>query len=223
MEKYLNLLSQTALFEGVSSEDLPLMLNCLGAYQRTYAKDEYLLHLGEPTSALHIVLEGNVFLVRDDYAGNRKILASIAAGQLFAETFACLHGQCLNFDAITQEPTEVLSLEIAKVLHTCTSACQFHNKVIQNLLYIMAEQNLGLSVKMEHLCQRTTREKLLSYLAEQCRKQQCAAIDIPFNRQQLADYLSVDRSAMSKELSRLREEGIIAYHKNHFRLQTAVE
>ena len=216
--KYVPLLQQTTLFAGVGEEQLPLMLNCLGAYSKTYGKDEYVLHLGTKISAISIVLSGSVFLIRDDYAGNREILANILPGQLFAESFACLRQEYLNFDVIAQEATEILFLDIQKVLTICSSACEFHNKVIQNLHYLLAEQNLQLSVKMEHVCQRSTREKLLSYLNEQCRKHNSRTFSIPFNRQQLADYLSVDRSAMCKELSHLRQEGLIEYQKNHFHL-----
>ena len=205
--KYVPLLQQTTLFAGVGEEQLPLMLNCLGAYSKTYGKDEYVLHLGTKISAISIVLSGSVFLIRDDYAGNREILANILPGQLFAESFACLRQEYLNFDVIAQEATEILFLDIQKVLTICSSACE-----------LLAEQNLQLSVKMEHVCQRSTREKLLSYLNEQCRKHNSRTFSIPFNRQQLADYLSVDRSAMCKELSHLRQEGLIEYQKNHFHL-----
>ena len=222
-EKYLALLQQTTLFRGVDSDKLPLMLNCLSAYSKKYAKDEYVLHWGEQSATLSIVLSGSVFLIRDDYAGNREILAGVLPGQLFAETFACLQQERLNFDVIAQEATEILFLDIQKVLTICTSACEFHNRVIQNLLYLLAEQNLELSVKMGHICQRTTREKLLSYLVEQKQKHHSADFAIPFNRQQLADYLSVDRSAMCKELSRMQKEGLLSYHKNHFCLLLSAE
>lgn len=223
MERYLPLLRQTALFAGVGSEQLPLMLNCLGAYRKSYRRGDYIFHQEERLSTLCIVLQGSVFLLRDDYAGNREIIAAFRPGQLFGEAFACLPQQPLHCDAIAQEPTELLFLEIRKVLTVCSSACEFHHRVIENLLYLLAEQNLRLNLKLEHLSHRTTREKLLSYLHEQSRGSRSRSFSIPFNRQQLADYLAVDRSAMCRELSRLQREGLISYHKNIFCLQDAEE
>ena len=131
-------------------------------------------------------------------------------GQLFAESFACMRGSVLNVSVVTDAPSVVLYLNVRQLLTTCSSACEFHNRVIMNLLSDLADKNLSFNEKLTHMAQRTTREKLLSYLSAESIRQDSQVFDIAYNRQQLADYLSVDRSAMSNELCKLRDEGIIA-------------
>ena len=132
--------------------------------------------------------------------------------------FACLRDVPLSVTATAAAPAQVLFLDVERVLHVCPSACAFHSRVVRNLLHLLAGKNYRLTEKLEHISRRTTREKLLSYLAAQSRAAHSAAFAIPFNRQQLADYLAVDRSAMSKELARMRADGLIEYERNRFRL-----
>ena len=216
MEKYLKVVEQAKLFKGIGEQEAVSMLSCLGAYQRSYQKGDCVFRKGERITAVALLLDGAVHIRKEDYWGNLSILNEISAGEVFGETYACLEvGEMLN-NAVAVKNSQVLFLDVKRVLTTCSSACQFHGKLIQNLLSVLALKNKMLTQKLEHMSQRTTREKLLSYLSEQSLREGRPSFDIPFNRQQLADFLSVDRSAMSNELCRMRDEGILEFERNHF-------
>jgi len=165
-----------------------------------------------------IVLSGRALALREDFWGNRTILFEIEPSDLFAEAFSCAGAATLPLSIMATETTEVLFLEYRRVVTSCTSACAFHSKLIQNMLQIVAKNNLALLEKIEHITKRTTRKKLLSYLSEQARIKGSSAFEIPFNRQELADYLAVERSAMSVELSNMKDSGLLRYRKNRFEL-----
>ena len=216
MEKYLKVVEQSKLFKGIGEKETASMLSCLGAYQRSYQKGDCVFRKGERITAVALLLDGAVHIRKEDYWVNLSILNEISAGEVFGETYACLEvGEMLN-NAVAVKNSQVLFLDVKRVLTTCSSACQFHGKLIQNLLSVLALKNKMLTQKLEHMSQRTTREKLLSYLSEQSLREGRPSFDIPFNRQQLADFLSVDRSAMSNELCRMRDEGILEFERNHF-------
>ena len=148
--------------------------------------------------------------------GNRNIISKVLPAQIFAESFACTPGSHLYVSIVAEEPCKILLLNLKRVLHTCSSSCVFHHIIIRNLLSEIAKKNIQLNEKLIHMAQRTTREKLLSYLSAERNRHNSTVFDIPYNRQQLADYLSVDRSAMSNELCKMRDEGLIEFNKNHF-------
>lgn len=213
-------LKNTALFQGIEPNEMEPLLHCMSATQKSYAKGDTIYRIGEPIRSVGLVTSGLIHLVKDDFWGNRSILAEVACGELFGETYACVPSEPLGVSVIATKPTEVLFLDIRKILTVCSSACGFHTRLIHNLLSVLAQKNLLLTKKMEHITKRNTREKLLSYLSSESLKKGSSIFEIPFNRQQLAEYLSVDRSAMSNELSKLREEGILEFHKNKFQLKT---
>lgn len=206
------------LFEGIDEKEKKAMLSCLEARKKSYLSGNIVFRRGGHTSYMGLVLSGAVHMVKDDFWGNRSILGEASAGSMFGEVYACLADRKLEVDVVAVEDTEVLFLDVKKILTVCSSACVFHTRLIRNLLTIMAEKNLMLTHKMEHMAQKNTRDKLLSYLSMESMKSGSAEFTIPFNRQQLADYLSVDRSAMSRELSHMKEEGILEYQRNRFRL-----
>lgn len=210
------------LFDGIKEDDRSEMLKCLNAKKKQYKKGSTVLGRGGRTSEMGMVLEGSVHMVKDDFWGNRSILGQASPGQMFGEVYACLPRQGLEVDVIAAEDTEVLFLDVKRILTVCSSACSFHTRLIRNLLTILAEKNLMLTHKMEHMAQKSTRDKVLSYLSMEAEKQGGPEFAIPFNRQQLADYLSVDRSAMSRELSRMKAEGLLDYHRNRFRLKNLI-
>ena len=210
------------LFDGIKEDDRSEMLKCLNAKKKQYKKGSTVLGRGRRTSEMGMVLEGSVHMVKDDFWGNRSILGQASPGQMFGEVYACLPWQGLEVDVIAAEDTEVLFLDVGRILTVCSSACSFHTRLIRNLLMILAEKNLMLTHKMEHMAQKSTRDKVLSYLSMEAEKQGGPEFAIPFNRQQLADYLSVDRSAMSRELSRMKAEGLLDYHRNRFRLKNLI-
>lgn len=214
-----SVLKKSPLFLGIEHSELESMLHCLSAIEKKYDKNELILHQGEQVDAMGLVLSGHIHIVKDDFWGKRTILSDVTPSQLFAESFACIKHQDLTVSVLAVAPTTVLFLDVKRILHTCSSACVFHTRLIQNLLSILAEKNIMLTGKMDHITKRTTREKLLSYLSAESLKAGSPIFQIPFNRQQLAEYLAVDRSAMSQELSKLQKEHYLTYHKNVFQLK----
>ena len=202
-------LSQTALFRGCSPRETADMLQCLRAERRVYEKDRVICHAGDTVEALGLVLSGGV---------NKSILSHVGAGRIFAETYACLPGEPLMVDAVAAQRTEVLFLNTARLLRTCPSACAHHAALIRNLLAVTSQKNLALSRRIFHTSPKTIRGRLLSYLSAQALRENSRSFAIPFDRQQLADYLGVDRSALSAELGRMRAEGLIRFRKNEFEL-----
>jgi len=218
MEKNFALIKNASLFRGVEETELEAMMGCLEPRFSHYQKGEFIYRQGETITRMGMVLTGSVHIQEEDFWGNRSILAHAEAGQSFGEVYACLRGEALRFSVIAAEPCSIMFLDALRILTTCGASCRFHNQLIRNLLSELAQHNAELTRKISHLAQRSTREKLLSYLSEQSLRQGSPRFDIPFNRQQLADYLCVDRSAMSNELSKLRDEGVVEFEKNRFHL-----
>ncbi len=194
------------------------MLACLNVQKKTYKKKDVVMLEGQKVSAVGIVLAGKVQIIKEDFTGNRTILSEAAQGQLFAESFSCVQTDKLPVTVISAAESEILWVDYQRIISTCSSVCKFHLKLIENMLKILATKNIMLNKKIEHLSKRTTREKLLSYLSDQAAQYGSNEFDIPFSRQELADYLSVDRSAMSNELSKLQNEGVLQFHLKHFSL-----
>lgn len=211
-----SLLEQTLLFSGIEPQEIHTMLNCLSPVKQHYKKGNFIFQSGEKIHAMGMVLSGAVHIIKEDFWGNRTIISEASAGSLFGEVYACTFSSPAEVSAIAAESCEILFLNVGKVMNVCTSACTFHTRLIHNLLSVLAEKNLMLTRKMEHMSKKTTREKLLSYLSAESLKKGTPSFEIPFNRQQLAEYLSVDRSAMSNELSKLRDEGLLTFYKNKF-------
>lgn len=218
MEKYLPILSASSLFSGVEADSLLAMLHCLSPRIMLYHKDEIILHAGENTRELAIVLEGEIHILHEDFWGNRNILSALSAGDLFAESFAAAQNVPLNISVLAVEDSQVMFLNLTRVLSTCSNVCPHHRRIIENLISSLAEKNRRLNEKLAHLSQRSIREKLLSYLSAEAVRRGSATFELPFNRQELADYLSVDRSALSAELSKLKREGLVDYHRSSFKI-----
>lgn len=216
----LSVLRTSGIFSGISEEETEKMLHCLEVRPETFQKDEYILRAGDRVEAFGLVITGKVMIIQEDFWGNRNILAAVGAGHCFAETFACSPGAVLNVSVIAETNVQVLFLNVKRILTTCPSTCSHHNRMIRNLLSELAEKNLRLNEKITHLGQRSRRAKILSYLSAEAQRHGSAEFDIAFSRQQLADYLSVDRSGLSMELSRMQEEGLLEYRKNHFVLKS---
>lgn len=219
MKKYLKLLKNTKLFEGITEAEIETVLGCLSASVMRYKKGDIVFHRGERITSVALLLEGGIHIQKEDYWGNLSILNEISEGDIFGEVYACLGNDKILNHAVAVKPSVVLFLDVGRILTLCSSACRFHGRLVRNLLSVLALKNKMLTQKLEHMSQRTTREKLLSYLSEQSLRTGSSSFTIPFNRQQLADFLSVDRSAMSNELSKMRDEGILLFEKNHFVLK----
>lgn len=218
MERYLSALKRTRLFAGIKEEEIASLLRCLNARMKHYEKGAYIFRQGERIGEIALLLEGSLHIQRDDYWGNRSILGSIGAGELFGEAYMGAESSTMHHDVVAVTDSAVIFFDVRRVITTCPSACRFHAMVVQNLFFAISEKNRKLVQKLGHMSKRTTREKLISYLSEAAERSGSASFTIPFNRQQLADFLSVDRSAMSNELSKMRDEGLLTYEKNSFRL-----
>lgn len=212
------ILSNCALFSGIREEDRIPMLGCLGARQVRCEKHQVIFREGDPATTIGIVLEGSVQIIREDYYGNRSILTRIGPAGLFGETFACAGAEAFPVSAVAAEDGSVLLLDSRRITATCSNACGFHHQMIYNMLQVVAKKNLILNQKIEIISRRTTREKLMAYLLLQAKQHGSESFTIPYDRQALADYLEVERSAMSAELSKLRKDGILECEKNRFRL-----
>ena len=218
MKKYIEILKKTKLFAGIGGEDIDAMLTCLGATVRTYQKGEYIFREGEHIRYITVLLEGSILVQRDDYWGNRSIVSRIGVGEMFGEAYATPNSGALLNDVVALEDSTVIFFDVNRILTLCPSACRFHSMTVQNLVCAISEKNRGLVAKLGYMSNRSTRSKLLAYLSDEAKKQNSSSFEIPFNRQQLADYLSVDRSAMSNELCKMRDEGILKFEKNKFTL-----
>ena len=218
MKKYISILKRTQMFSGVGENEIESMLSCLGARLYEFSKGEYVIRQGERLSDIIVLVDGNLHIQKDDYWGNRSILGKISVGEMFGEAYVAPDSGTVLNDVVAVEKSMVIFFDVKRILTTCSSACRFHNLVVQNMFFTISEKNRKLVQKLGHMSKRTTREKLISYLSEEAKKQKSSKFTIPFNRQQLADFLSVDRSAMSNELCKMRDEGLIEFEKNNFKL-----
>lgn len=216
-KNHLEAAASSTLFQGVGKDEIGAMLKCLDARLLSFQKGETVYAVDDIVTDLGLVVKGSLFLSRPDYRGNVMLLEKEEEGDLFGESTACLGEGRSDVDVIAAEPSDVIFLNVGRVLKTCSSACVFHQRMIRNLLYGIAEKNRQLNHKLEHISKRTTKEKLLSYLTAHCGPEETEWFTIPLNRQQLADYLCVDRSAMSWELCRMRDDGILEFQRNRFR------
>ena len=223
MQEFFDVLQVCPLFTGIDRLDWEGMLACLGAHVTRAKKNQVILSEGDPAKYVGIVLSGSVQIVKVDYYGNRSIVARAEPGELFAESFACAGAAELPVSAVADTETAVMLIDCKRILTSCSNACAFHTRMIHNLLRVVALKNLQLNQKIEVTAKRTTREKLMAYLVSQAKQQGTDSFQIPFDRQALADYLQVERSAMSAELGKLRREGVLESKKNQFRLLRELE
>lgn len=219
MNDFLSVIRSSQLFSGISENELTAMLSCLNAKKEEFPKDTFLLRTGDTTESIGFVLSGNILVIQEDIWGNRNIISKAGPGQTFAASYACAPGSVLNISVFAETPVTVMFLNIKRILNICPSACAHHSRMIRNLLGELAMKNLHVNEKLTHMGQRTTRSKLMSYFSSEAQRLGKYEFDIPFSRQQLADYLTVERSGLSLELGKMRKDGILDFHKNHFILK----
>ena len=211
-------ISNTRVFKGLTEEETKSALKCLKAYIKEYNKGDVIYHSGSVVDAIGLVVSGGVNIEQNDVWGNVSILDNIGAGRVFAEAYVCAKKAILMIDVVAAEPSKILFLNMNIIAETCDNSCPFYMKIVQNMLSIMAEKNLNLSRKISHTTPKSIRDRLLSYLSYQAAVQGRNQFEIPFNRLQLANYLCVDRSALSNELGKMKRDGLISYEKNKFSL-----
>ena len=219
MKEFLPVIRSSSLFSGISETELTAMLSCLETREERFPKDTFLLRTGDTAESIGLVLSGSVLVIQEDIWGNRNILSKAGPGQTFAAAYACAPGSLLNVSVLAETPVTAMFLNVKRVLNVCPSACEHHSRIIRNLLGELAEKNLRFGEKLTHMGQRTTRAKLMSYFSAEAQRLGTYEFDIPFSRQQLADYLAVERSGLSLELGKMRSEGLLDFHKSHFILK----
>ena len=225
MEPYLSLIKKSPLFCGITEADVLPLLEHLKVRKKKYQKGEFLFYSGDTVPYIGLVLDGAVHIIQEDYWGNRNILSQIPAGFFFGEAFACLPESLATVDVVAASDTVIMQVHVDNVLHAGQVLTPAQARFMINLLAMMAEKNRLLTEKnrlltekIRYLTQRSTRQKIVLYLSDLARKKGKATFSLPFNRQQMADFLSVDRSALSAELSKMKKEGLIDYRKDKFTL-----
>ena len=219
-----NFLEKTMLFKGMKEPEIKNLIVCTSAHPKSFKKDEIIYRAGDIAGNVGLVLTGSVNMVVNYYWGNSNIFSHIAPGQIFAETYTAIPGKELLTDVVAAEDTDIMFMSMNCITDSCSKGCKWHNRMVHNLVQIMAQKNLDMSMRMMHTASRTIRDRLLSYFSEQASINNGPEFSIPFSRQQLADYLGVERSALSNELSKMQKEGLISFHKNDFKLlQTTVK
>lgn len=210
-------LSNIPLFNGIEENNIEDMLKCLGSFEKKYKKGQTIFSEGETIDCIGIVLKGMVVIEHSDVWGNNSIIGNADVGSIFGEVYASTNKPLLICVSATQDST-ILFINLSRLLSTCNNSCKFHSTLIRNLLNICAYKNLQLSQKIINTTSKSIRGRLLSYFSECIKKYDSYYFEIPYNRQQLADYLNVDRSAMCNELSKMQKDGILEYDKNYFKL-----
>ena len=215
-----NLITQlkSPLFDGIKPSDMKPMLHCIGYHVAKYSKGEIIAFEGENLKHIGIVLSGSVDMIKEDLWGNKTMLIRTRQNELFGETFACGNDSMSVVTFVVSEDATVMFMPFSRVMHSCTMACEFHHRLLENMVKLIAEKNRDLMQKLDIISKRTIREKLLTYLSIQSQRQNSRYFDSPLGRVELAEYLCVDRSALTRELAKMKDDGLIDYDKNCFKI-----
>lgn len=216
----ITILEKSPLFSGMTPDEIQHILNCLGNRRKAYRKNEYIFMEGEENPKVGVILSGSVQAIKETKSGGLILINQMYPGDTFGLSYVCADVKHLPISIISGGNTEILFIELDQLVRTCQNACQFHVDMIKNALRILAEKNLFLDSKLYYISQKTIRERIQSYLEDQESRHESSEFEVPFNREQLADFLCVDRSALSRELSNMKKEGIIDYRKNWFQLHS---
>lgn len=209
---------KSPLFDGITPEDRKTMLGCIGYHIGTFQKGDIVAFEDENIKHIGILLSGTVDMVKEDLWGNKTMLVRMRKDELFGETFACGEDNLSVVTFMVSEDAKILFIPFDRVMHSCTMACVFHHRLIENMVHIIANKNRDLMRKVEVVSKRSIREKLLTYLSIQAQAQESRYFEIPLGRVELAEYLCVDRSALTRELVKMKDDGLIDYDKNCFRI-----
>jgi len=215
MIEFYNIFKTVGLFKDIKASELESLMICMGAYTKKVKKGKILLLAGSKPQYIGVVLAGQINIVRDDYDGNRSLLAAITPGQIFAEALCCAGIPESPVTVFAAVDSIVLLMGFSRIMQTCPSSCSFHTRLIGNMLGLLAQKNLMLQSRIEIIGLKSVRAKVLLYL-ESFFPKRGEEITIPFNREELANFLCIDRSALSHELARMKNDGLIEYRKNVF-------
>jgi len=212
-------LADMVLFQGIEKENIGILLGCLGSYPRSYSKGERIVFEEDAVRNIGIVINGSVHMVKEDVWGNTTIMSRMTRGHLFGESLACGSDATSVVSFCAMENTDVLMIPFDRILNTCCNSCAFHQQIIKNMVVMLSDKNQVLMEKIEVVSKKTLREKILSYLSQEAQKHGSKYFEIPLGRLELADYLCTDRSALTRELGKMRQEGLIDFDRNIFRIR----
>ena len=216
LKKIFEMVKDNPLFQGIAYSDFEHLIGCLSAKTASYRKDDIVLLSGNTINYVGLILSGAVRIIKEDIDGNSAIVTDLSVSEIFGEAFACAGITQSPVTIEAAEETEILFLDYKKIVTTCAGACQYHAMLIENMLKLIARKNIMLNQKLEILSKRTTREKLLCFF--DARRGSARKFTVPFNREELANYLCVDCSALSNELCKMRDDGLINFQKNKFEI-----
>lgn len=218
MLKYINEISEMSLFHGIKKEELPSMLGCLRASVKKYRRDEIIFLQSDNIKSVGVILSGTVEMYQEDMWGNKTVMLNAGKGDLFGETFACgtQKSAIVSFRALTN--AEILFLAFDQIMHSCASACFFHQKLVENMITLIANKNIRLMEKVDVISKSSLREKIAAYLTIQAENNDSMKFDVPLGRVQLAEYLHADRSALTRELNNMKKAGLITFDRNTFEI-----
>ena len=223
MKKYISLIQKSALFTGFDKEEIQKICTCLDVREKEIAKDMFVFRAGDDVRYVYLVLSGKMHIIDEDFWGNRSIIETVEEYTLFGEAYSLTSKEKHLVGVVAAENSTMLEINPVRLFETCSCECATHSRLIKNTAYILSEKIVRLTQKLGHIAKRSIREKILSYLSICARQEQNNSFYILYSRQQLADYLCIDRSALSHELSRLRDLGLIQYRKNYFELNVTDE
>ena len=218
IQNYLSIISNTPLFDSVNNSEINDLLDCMNAHIEEYNKGKYIFFAGDEPSGIGIILQGNASILKEDIFGNRTIVGKLDSGDIFGEVFACALVDELPVSVEADTHIKVLLMDYKKIITTCSSNCKFHNTLIKNMLKILAKKNMYLNNKNDILASKTIRDKLMKFFKTIAKEKNNLSFDIPYDRQELADFLGINRSAMTRELIKMKDDELIDFTKNHFRL-----
>ena len=211
-------LQNSPLFRNIEAESLEKLCTCLSAREKDFERDTFVVRVGEDINFVYYILSGSMHIIDEDFWGNRSIIETMHKDTLFGEAYVFSSMEKYLVSVIAAEDSTILEIDPAKLFEVCSNGCSCHTQLVRNTLHIVSEKIVRITEKLGHVMQRTTREKLLSYLSVCANREKSNSFYIPYSRQQLADYLCVDRSALSHELSRMKKQGILKFNKNYFEL-----
>ena len=218
MEKYYSILRKCALFRNIEEKDFENLLACMGAQIKTIRSDEYVFFAGNEINYVGVILEGVVEIMKESLAGNRHIVAFLEPSHMFAEGIVCTSDRISPVTVRIKEDAKVLFIPYERIIKSCGNVCNFHVSLIQNMMVILGEKNVILNRKLELLTLKGMREKIASFLISEATERGSQTFQIMLNRSELADYLNVSRTSMCRELTRMKDEGLIDFYGQSFKI-----
>ena len=210
------------VFDGIGIESLSALFACLGVKRRRLARGDALMRSGERADRIGILLSGALSVSAYDLEGRRTVIKRIGPAEIVAAAQSLSGTEKMSVDVEADEDCDVLLVKADRIVSPCENSCSFHARLVRNIVRALAVKTLELNRKIEMLSHRSTQDRLMAYLRSVAQQKGTAEFDIPFDRQQLADYLCVERSALSAEISRLSRLGLITSRKSHFTIRRAV-